>query len=214
MINHFKDNSTHNSLSPPHFHGPDSINNKLKRKSPDNETIIPPPSKKVAQNLPLLYISSPNSHYSGSIQNQGLTAPPPIRPRPSPPHQHIPQIPIQPPPGVHYPVPNIPKQTYPNHLPNYMNSHIPNPSSPKNFYPVPNTLYPNREGQFHHSSNGSTNSPFNPTGSQFGQLHINPGNNIPNQAGLLITNQMNGKNSAKQDDYFLKGKDKSFNNCN
>lgn len=154
--------------------------------------------------MPLLYISSPNSG-SGSLQNQGLPAPPPIRPRPSPPHHHIPQIPIQHPPGVHFPVVNLPKQSFANHIPNFMNSHISNSSSPKNFFPVSNSFYPN-----HHSSNCLTNSTFNPSSSQPNQLYINP---TVNQAGLLITNQMNGKNLSKHDDNNLGGKDKNFNYC-
>ncbi|RNA03570.1 CBFA2T1 isoform X3 [Brachionus plicatilis] len=123
----FNECSPQNNPSPTHYS--DTLNNKYKRKTPDNETIAPPPNKKMAQNLPLLYISSPNSHLSGPVQNQGLAAPPPIRPRPSPPHQHNPQFPIQPPP-----------------------------------------------------------------------------------VGLLMPNQMNGKNSSKHEDHFLRGKDKNFNN--
>lgn len=155
--------------------------------------------------MPLLYISSPNSHGSGSMQNQGLPAPPPIRPRPSPPHQHIPQIPMQHHPGVHFPVANLQKQSYANHIPNFMNSQIPNSSSPKNFIPVSNSFYPN-----HHSSSSLT---FNPTSSQPNQLATNPTSCTINQAGLLMTNQMNGKNLSKQDDNFLNGKDKHFNYC-
>lgn len=177
------------------------------------ESVAPPPNKKTPQNIPMLYISTPNGEAPGLMQHQVQNGP--IRPRPSPPQQpiHLPQMTMQP--GAQYPfqIPNgnTSKHPYPNpqllsnHLKNFINNHNgPNTPSPNSYFPVPN-----RESQFNHVLNSSRNSPLN-------NFNINAVNNSlsPNQTNLLIPNQL--KNMQKNDDIAFrepKGKERNINTC-
>ncbi|CAF0769328.1 unnamed protein product [Brachionus calyciflorus] len=223
------DNSFVNNPSPNQHQSnfqSDQSNNKLKRKSPENEYTNPSPNKKTAQTLPLLYISTPNGQPNPSIQHSNQSGS--TRARPSPPHQpiNIPSIPIHPPPGVPYPIPipngSTPKQSFPNtqllsnHITNFLNSHAPNSTSPNNYFPLHNSHFSQRD--FQQALNGSRNSPLNTTTqniNHFANLnaHLSPVNS--SQASLLMQHQMNGKNFMKQDEIGFrepKNKEKNFNN--